>query len=183
MLHIPGFPKFYSSRNLTSGRNNDERNGQLEGYSSRQCAFEDLQRCANFKMAARRMWAQKLKLLDEAWQWSYYYLLFPCSISFAESLCLLYFYLLYLLSFGGIEAWLQLSPGTNWSFTPESTCPHYWILLLPVPITPQNQPNLPWSPCRKALAWRSSILSSQSLFSNDFRLHPLSSPSSLNSMS
>ncbi len=86
MLHIPGYPKFYSSRNLTSGKNNGERNGQLEGYSSRQCACEDLQRCANFKVAARRMWAQqKLKLIDEAWQWSNYYLLFPCSISVAES--------------------------------------------------------------------------------------------------
>ncbi len=47
MLHIPGFPKFCSSRNLTSGRNSGERKGQLEGYSSRQCAFDDLQRCAN----------------------------------------------------------------------------------------------------------------------------------------
>ncbi len=29
MLHIPGFRKFCSSRNLTSGRNNGERNEQL----------------------------------------------------------------------------------------------------------------------------------------------------------
>ncbi len=35
-----------------------------------------------FKMAARRMWAQKkLTLLRVAWQWSNYSLLFPCSIS------------------------------------------------------------------------------------------------------
>ncbi len=38
MLHIPGFLKF-------CGRNNGERNRQLEGYSARHCAFEE--RCAN----------------------------------------------------------------------------------------------------------------------------------------
>ncbi len=39
-----------------------------------------------FKMAARRMWSQKKsKLLHLAWQWSNYSLLFPCSISYAES--------------------------------------------------------------------------------------------------
>ncbi len=47
MLHIPGLLNLCSSRNLTSGRNNGERNGQPEGYSARQCDFEDLQRCAN----------------------------------------------------------------------------------------------------------------------------------------
>ncbi len=39
-----------------------------------------------FKMGARRMWTQqKLKILDVAWQCPDYSLLFPCSISFAES--------------------------------------------------------------------------------------------------
>ncbi len=38
-----------------------------------------------FKMVARRLWAQqKLKLLDVAWQWSNYSLLFPRSILFTE---------------------------------------------------------------------------------------------------
>ncbi len=46
MLHIGEFLKFCSSH-LTSGRNNGEINGPLEGYSARQCVFEDLQRCAN----------------------------------------------------------------------------------------------------------------------------------------
>ncbi len=32
---------------LFTKSSNGERNGQLEGYSARQCAFEDLQRCAN----------------------------------------------------------------------------------------------------------------------------------------
>ncbi len=49
MLHIPGFLAFFSSQNSTSGRNNGERNGLLEGYSSRQCAFDDPQRCANLR--------------------------------------------------------------------------------------------------------------------------------------
>ncbi len=49
MLHIPGFPKFCFSRNLTVGRKDGERNGQLESCSARECAFEDLQRCANSK--------------------------------------------------------------------------------------------------------------------------------------
>ncbi len=47
MLHITGFLNLCSSRNLPSGRNNNGRNGQLEGYSARQCVFENLQRCAN----------------------------------------------------------------------------------------------------------------------------------------
>ncbi len=47
MLHIPGFLKFISSQNLSSGRSNGERNRQLEGCSARQYNFEDLQRCAN----------------------------------------------------------------------------------------------------------------------------------------
>ncbi len=47
MIHIPGLLKFCSSRNLTSGKNYGERTGHLEGYSSRQCAIEDTQRCAN----------------------------------------------------------------------------------------------------------------------------------------
>ncbi len=49
MLHIPGFLKFCFSRNVTVGRSKGERNGQLEGYSARQCVFEDHQRCANSK--------------------------------------------------------------------------------------------------------------------------------------
>ncbi len=65
MLHIPGFLKLCSSRNPSSGRANGERNGQLEGRSARQCAFEDLQRCANSR-------------LNVAWQCSHYSLLFPC---------------------------------------------------------------------------------------------------------
>ncbi len=64
--------------NLTSGRNNGERNGLLEGYSARQCAFEDLQPCTNFKIADRRIRSQqKLLLLHVAWQ---------CSNPFAESI-------------------------------------------------------------------------------------------------
>ncbi len=47
MLHISGFLKYCPSRNLTSGRNNGERNWQLKGYSSRQFAFEDHQRFTN----------------------------------------------------------------------------------------------------------------------------------------
>ncbi len=59
MLHDPGFLKFCSSRNLTSGKDNGERNGQLEGYSGRQRTFEDLQRVANFKMPDRRIQSQQ----------------------------------------------------------------------------------------------------------------------------
>ncbi len=47
MQHISGFLKSCSSLNLTSGRHNGERNGQLAGYSVRQCVFEDPRRCAN----------------------------------------------------------------------------------------------------------------------------------------
>ncbi len=36
-----------SSQNHTLGINNGKRSGQLGGYSSRQCSFEDHQRCAN----------------------------------------------------------------------------------------------------------------------------------------
>ncbi len=43
MIHILGF---CSSRNVTSMWKNSERNGQLEGYSARQCTFEYLKRCA-----------------------------------------------------------------------------------------------------------------------------------------
>ncbi len=102
MLHIPGFLKFCSSRNLTSGRNNSERNGQLLLETMR---FWWSPTVRQSKLAARRMWAQKkLKLLHVAWQWSYYSLLFPCSSSYAESfvICLrnkayVYFTLLVLL--------------------------------------------------------------------------------------
>ncbi len=41
--------KHYSSRDLTSGRSNGERNGRLEGYTARQCNFEDPQRRGNSK--------------------------------------------------------------------------------------------------------------------------------------
>ncbi len=47
MLHIPGFLKFYSSRHLTSEKNNGKRNSELEGFSARQCTFDDFQRYAN----------------------------------------------------------------------------------------------------------------------------------------
>ncbi len=39
MLHIPGFLKFWSSRNFASGRSSGERNGQSKGYFARHCAF------------------------------------------------------------------------------------------------------------------------------------------------
>ncbi len=42
MLHIPGFLKFCSPRNLTS-----RGNRQREGFSAMQRVFENLQRCAN----------------------------------------------------------------------------------------------------------------------------------------
>ncbi len=100
-MHITGLLKFCSSRNLTSGRNKGERTGHLEGYSSRQCAFEDLQRCATSRWLTDGC-EQKLKLLDVAWQCPDYSLLFPCSSSFAESFvtCLrnkahVYFYFTY----------------------------------------------------------------------------------------
>ncbi len=86
MLPIPGFLKFCSSRNLTSRRNNGERNGPPEGYSAIKCDFEDLRRCTNSRCLTRRIRSQqKLLLLDVVWQCPNYSVLFSCSISFAES--------------------------------------------------------------------------------------------------
>ncbi len=68
-----------------------------------------------FKMAARRMWAQKkLKLLHAAWQWSDYSLLFPCSISFAESFvtCLRNKAYVYLLTYHG-NKWNPIIPSAS----------------------------------------------------------------------
>ncbi len=52
------------------------------------------------------------------------------------------------------------SHGANWSLTPESTCPHDWILLLFVPITPPNQPTLPQPLARRPSTpyYRSTLL-------------------------
>ncbi len=50
MLHILGILEFYSSRNVTCGRNNSGRNEQMKGFlEARHCVFEDLQRCANWR--------------------------------------------------------------------------------------------------------------------------------------
>ncbi len=54
MLHIPGFLKLCYSRNLTSGRNNCERNVQLEGNSTTQRVFQELQRWANLRWLTKR---------------------------------------------------------------------------------------------------------------------------------
>ncbi len=40
VLHTRGFLKCCSSRNLTRGRHNTGRNGQLEGHSAKQCVFK-----------------------------------------------------------------------------------------------------------------------------------------------
>ncbi len=85
MVYIPGFLKFSSSRNLTSGRNNCERNEQLEGYSARQCDFEDLQWCADSR------WLTNGSDHNRNYNFSMWpdndlpILLFPCSNLFTES--------------------------------------------------------------------------------------------------
>ncbi len=82
MMHIPGFLKFCFSRNLTVGRNDGERNGQLEGYSTRQCVFEDLQRCANSKWLTN---GSDHNRNNNSSLWPDCTLLFPCSNSYAKS--------------------------------------------------------------------------------------------------
>ncbi len=80
MLHIPGFPKFCSSRNLTAVKEMDKWKA-----TPRDNVLLMISNGAPIQDGCPTEKKKKLKLLHAAWQWSYYSLLFPCSISFAES--------------------------------------------------------------------------------------------------
>ncbi len=80
MLHIPGFSKFCSSRNLTAVK-------EMDNWKATPRDNALLMICNGAPIPdGCPTDASTKELLHATWQWSNYSLLFPCSISFAESL-------------------------------------------------------------------------------------------------